>query len=1201
MPYPATGLKNFSLDFKNSFRRPRDGEKIELSPPSGFALMPEGGLVVADDFNHRIQLYDREHNLQTCFGEKGKDNGQFMYPRGIAVDSEGHIYVADSWNHRVQKFDASGNHLLTFGDHGEGWGQLNEPYDVLALPSGEIVVVERYNHRIQFFDAGGHSLGWVGARGTVLEDRLAQIYETPPHLFPRPVFEFPTSIAQDSLGNFFVADSGNHRIVKFDPRWNLVGVIGEKGGEAGQFQYPLCVATGPNDLLYVADLNNNRVQVFTSQGQFLTAIDEGGEKIQTPCLTLVDAEGRLYVGLTFNPAVLVFQTSSRSPDSIYKSFAEEQAKDFRVFFSRGNFHEETGSADLALEAYGKAVSILAAQGGQDSFDPSFGFEQAACLPLRFCRAAAQGPHDREIESSLLQCLDIYDALTRSLYQKILDRKKEWDDAATIYFRELIREENLILNQKEDPLAFNKKLYSAEKADKTFFREIRILFYYYRKVCEQKAEFVLALLHSELSAQGVEKLVASLESRYHAICGEINVILDDKENHEVAMVGALSGAENNEEKWESFRIKSMLNARLMDSLKHFLFELRSILKSIKATALKFQNASVRNCLTELFIKVPVASLIPSILLRIQEDWDTLPSLETEHKEILDIWLAGHRGQGEVRRVDNDFFAPVPYDVEDVDTGDIVRALLMEGAPPAKTEQGLACGNEIYPPESLGDDAENICAQLRAVLDNSATYEKKTAETFKELESFSLQKADLETKLKNVNPRDKKEPIPLRNNLQVVEFQINLLKRMIKTLEINEMNNLLKLVLGAALAAVAPVCRDRKPTRDLFDALRSYRDDLQARTASATLQMKSVVLKKGALEKQLKEELFKHDISHIDQSVKIKDGLLKAQIELNRLTADLARRFRPKNLLDKLFDFVSQAGEAASAQDGFRMKFKFVSGGLGLDAGHFLYPLGITHTPEGDLLIADYDRHLIRKFSREGVYRFSFGGMGNARGAFNSPAGVQVDPRGNIYVADQLNHRIQKLAPDGKFLLAFGDRGKQEERLGEIYSLSMDTENNIWVADPQHHRVAIFSPLGEYLRAIGKQGKRPEELCEPVSVCCLENGDYLVGDRSEYVLKRFNPKGELLHVLKKDIPTIDVVFFLTSDPRYGIFAAESLNKRLLRLNSKLEPVFIYHCPGDRAGGFGIIGGLSIHGDTLMVTDSGNHRIQAFELQLKDHVST
>ena len=78
-------------------------------------------------------------------------------------------------------------------------------------------------------------------------------------------------------------------------------------------------------------------------------------------------------------------------------------------------------------------------------------------------------------------------------------------------------------------------------------------------------------------------------------------------------------------------------------------------------------------------------------------------------------------------------------------------------------------------------------------------------------------------------------------------------------------------------------------------------------------------------------------------------------------------------------------------------------------------------------------------------------------------------------------------------------------------------------------------------------------------------------------------------------MDTVYFLTADPQYGIFIAEPMNKRILRLNSKLEPVFSYHRPGTRAGEFGTIAGLSINQGTLVVTDSGNHRVLAFALSL------
>ena len=185
MPNLSTDPFNLKTEYytAGAFREP-DDDSIEVSPPSGLAFTPEGDLIVADDFNHRIQIYGKDRKVKLTFGEKGANDGQLNYPRGITVDQEGFIYVTDSWNHRIQKFDASGQHVLTFGGYGDELGQMNEPYDVLVKPSGHIIVVERYNHRIQFFDTDGRSQGWIGSRGIVLEDKLAWIYETPPALFP---------------------------------------------------------------------------------------------------------------------------------------------------------------------------------------------------------------------------------------------------------------------------------------------------------------------------------------------------------------------------------------------------------------------------------------------------------------------------------------------------------------------------------------------------------------------------------------------------------------------------------------------------------------------------------------------------------------------------------------------------------------------------------------------------------------------------------------------------------------------------------------------------------------------------------------------------------------------------------------------------------------------------------------------------------
>ena len=312
--------------FKSVFRSP-DANNEELSPPSGFHCASNGNLILADDFNHRIQIYDADQNLKKSFGRKGKNPGEFHYPKGITTDRGGNIYVADSWNHRVQKFDAQGNHLLSIGSSGEGKDQLNEPYDVFIAPNTNILIVERYNHRIQIFSPEGKSLGWIGGRGTVLEEQLASIYETPKSLFNAPAFEFPTSIASDRHGNYFISDSGNHRILKFDAQWNLTQAFGERGKNPGQFEYPLSVSVGPNDLLYVADLNAVRRfpyslmrEVPTGPGQDVTAPGAlGGTNGHRTRGLVFGPDGRFYVtvGSASNIAI------EAEPRATVQVFAED--------------------------------------------------------------------------------------------------------------------------------------------------------------------------------------------------------------------------------------------------------------------------------------------------------------------------------------------------------------------------------------------------------------------------------------------------------------------------------------------------------------------------------------------------------------------------------------------------------------------------------------------------------------------------------------------------------------------------------------------------------------------------------------------------------------------------------------------------------------------------------------------------------------
>ena len=104
----------------------------------------------------------------------------------------------------------------------------------------------------------------------------------------RGQFRNPLGIAADRRGNVFVADTGNHRIVRLlhrDARMEFVKSFGSEGRGQLQFSTPSQVALGVSGTLYVTDTGNDRVVVMTSTGQWLheiTGDDEGELTFEHP-------------------------------------------------------------------------------------------------------------------------------------------------------------------------------------------------------------------------------------------------------------------------------------------------------------------------------------------------------------------------------------------------------------------------------------------------------------------------------------------------------------------------------------------------------------------------------------------------------------------------------------------------------------------------------------------------------------------------------------------------------------------------------------------------------------------------------------------------------------------------------------------------------------------------------------------------------
>ena len=95
---------------------------------------------------------DRKGNFQYKFGKKGGGDGELSSPSGLLVNKSGHLMVCDEGNHRIQVFELNGKFLGKFGIKGGNLGEFNNPTSLAVLSNGQIVVCDAFNHRIQILE-----------------------------------------------------------------------------------------------------------------------------------------------------------------------------------------------------------------------------------------------------------------------------------------------------------------------------------------------------------------------------------------------------------------------------------------------------------------------------------------------------------------------------------------------------------------------------------------------------------------------------------------------------------------------------------------------------------------------------------------------------------------------------------------------------------------------------------------------------------------------------------------------------------------------------------------------------------------------------------------------------------------------------------------------------------------------------------------
>ena len=194
------------------------------------------------------------------------EDGRFRQVTDVAWDPAGNTFISDGYiNSRVAKVDKDGNWLKSWGDRGKGPGQFNTPHSIALDAKGNVYVADRGNRRIQVFDGDGNFLRQFTIDVPVPPDARPPIGKVPDEaLISRGTFApgSPWAICITPGPNqvLYSSDSWPGRIYKLSLDGKVLGMLGQSGKQLKQFGWIHEIACPSENVLYVAELLNWRVQ-----------------------------------------------------------------------------------------------------------------------------------------------------------------------------------------------------------------------------------------------------------------------------------------------------------------------------------------------------------------------------------------------------------------------------------------------------------------------------------------------------------------------------------------------------------------------------------------------------------------------------------------------------------------------------------------------------------------------------------------------------------------------------------------------------------------------------------------------------------------------------------------------------------------------------------------------------------------------------
>jgi hypothetical protein len=272
------------------------GTNAQFSLPNGIIVDSATNLYVTDSGNGVIRkltpsgtnwmvttLAGSTTNSGSADGTNG--SAQFFDPTGIAMDGSTNLYVMDFGNNTIRKIKPSGTNwivttlagsttVLGGVDGTNGSAQFRGPHGVAIDSATNLYVTDFGNCTIRKMRPSGTNWVVTTIAGSVTNAGSADGTAT------NALFDYPQGIALDSMGNLYVADTGNNTIRKITSAGVVRTLAGlppsssagsaDGTGSAAQFNYPEAVTVDSAGDIDVADTLNDTIRQISSAGEVST-------------------------------------------------------------------------------------------------------------------------------------------------------------------------------------------------------------------------------------------------------------------------------------------------------------------------------------------------------------------------------------------------------------------------------------------------------------------------------------------------------------------------------------------------------------------------------------------------------------------------------------------------------------------------------------------------------------------------------------------------------------------------------------------------------------------------------------------------------------------------------------------------------------------------------------------------------------------